>query len=96
MGVKRRLKEWIRGEVGWNTDAYRIDRGMAEEIEKVKEHRVVNHRRGEWARGEAHVNGCENRNGFLWAFLRKYRGVSKAYLQGYLDFLGLLLNERGE
>jgi hypothetical protein len=27
--------------------------------------------------------------------LRKYRGVSKAYLQGYLDFLSLLLNERG-
>jgi hypothetical protein len=38
----------------------------------VKEHRVVNHRQGEWARGEAHVNGCENRNGFLRTFLRKH------------------------
>jgi len=27
--------------------------------------------------------------------LRKHRGVSKTYLQGYLDFLSLLLNERG-
>jgi hypothetical protein len=94
-GVKRKLKEWIRGEVVWNTDEYGIYRGIAKEIEKVKEHRVVNHRQGEWARGEAHVNGCENRNGFLRAFLRKYRGVSKTYLQGYLDFLSLLLNERG-
>jgi hypothetical protein len=94
-GVKRKLKEWIRGEVVWNTDEYGIYRGIAEEIEKVKEHRVVSHRQGEWARGEAHVNGCENRNGFLRAFLRKYRGVSKTYLQGYLDFLSLLLNERG-
>jgi len=41
------------------------------------------------------VNGCENRNGFLRTFLRKHRGVSKTYLQGYLDFLSLLLNERG-
>ena len=49
----------------------------------------------EWARGEAHVNGCENRNGFLRTHLRKHRGVSKEYLQGYLDFLGLLLNEIG-
>jgi hypothetical protein len=94
-GIKKKRKEWIKGEVVWNTDEYGIDRGMAEEVEKVKEHRVVNHRQGEWARGEAHGNGCENRNGFLRAFLRKYRGVSKTYLQGYLDFLSLLLNERG-
>jgi len=35
----------------------------------------------------------ENRNGFLKSFLRRYRGVSKKYLQGYVDFLALLLNE---
>jgi hypothetical protein len=29
-----------------------IYRGIAKEIEKVKEHRVVNHRQGEWARGK--------------------------------------------
>jgi hypothetical protein len=71
-GVKRKLKEWIRGEVVLNTDEYGIYRGIAKEIEKVKEHRVVSHRQGEWARGEAHVNGCENRNGFLRTFLRKH------------------------
>ena len=60
----------------------------------MKEHKVVNHGEREWARGETHVNGCENRNGFLRAFLRRYRGFSKAYLQGYLDFLSLLLNEK--
>ena len=91
--VKVKLKEWIGGEVVLNTDEYTIYQGIGEEIEGVKGHWVVNHSQGEWARGEAHVNGCENRNGFLRTFLRKHRGVSKTYLQGYLDFLSLLLNE---
>ena len=69
-----------------NTDEYTIYQGIAEEVEGVKEHRVVNHNLGEWAKGEAHVNGCENYNGFLQTFLRKHRSVSKTYLQGYLDF----------
>ena len=77
-----------------NTDEYIIYQGIGEEIEAVKEHKVVDHSKGEWARGEAHVNGCEDRNGFLRTFLRKHRGVSKGHLQGYLDFLSLLLNER--
>lgn len=42
------------------------------------------------------MNGCENRNGFLQTFLRKHREVSKGYLQGYSDFLSLLLSERGD
>ena len=63
-GVKMKRKGWIGGEVGVNTDEYVIDQGIAEEIEAVKEHRVVDHRPGEWAKGEAHGNGCENRNGF--------------------------------
>jgi hypothetical protein len=40
------------GEVMLNTDEYVIYQGIAEEIEEVKEHRVVNHHLGEWARGE--------------------------------------------
>jgi hypothetical protein len=88
--VKVKLKEWIGGEVVLNTDEYTIYQGIAEEIKGVKGHWVVTH-----GQGEAHVNGCENRNGFLRTFLRKHRGVSKTYLQGYLDFLSLLLNERG-
>jgi len=95
-GIKVKLKELIAGEVIVNTDEYTIYHGIAEEIEEVKEHRVVNHGNNEWANGEAHVNGCENRNGFLRAFLRRYRGVSKRYLQGYLDFLSLLLNKKGQ
>jgi hypothetical protein len=63
--------------VVWNTDEYGIDRGMAEEIEKVKEHRVVSHRQGEWARGEAHGNGCENRN---LSLLLNERGEWLAFL----------------
>lgn len=94
-GIKVKLKELISGEVIINTDEYTIYEGIAGEIEEVKEHRVVNHEEREWARGKTHVNGCENRNGFLRAYLRRYRGVSKKYLQGYLDFLSLILNEKG-
>ncbi|WP_448593937.1 hypothetical protein [Thermoflexus hugenholtzii] len=88
-------KGWMGGEVVVNTDEHIIDEGIAEEIEAVREHRVVDHRPGRWANGEAPVDGCENRKGFLRTFLRKHRGVSKGYLQGYLGFLSLLLNERG-
>jgi len=94
-GVKVKRKGWIGGEVGVNTDEYVINQGVAEEMEAVKEHRVVDHRPGEWANGGAPMDGCENRKGFLRTFLRKHRGVSKGDGQGYLDFLGLLLNERG-
>ena len=41
---------------------------------------------------DAHVNTCENCHGFVRQWLGKFRGVSKHYLQGYLDFLGLQLN----
>jgi hypothetical protein len=77
-----------------NTDEYSIYEGIIEKITEIREHYVVNHGEREWARGDAHVNGCENRNGFLKGFLRRYRGVSKKYLQGYLDFLALSLNEK--
>ncbi len=60
----------------------------------MKEHRV-DHSKREWMKGEVHVNRCENRDGFLRTYLRRYRGVSKRYLQGYLDFLSLILNEMG-
>ena len=91
--VKVKLSELISDKVIVNTDEYTIYEGIASEIEEVLDHWVVNHGTGEWARGDAHVNGCENRNQFLKAYLRRYRGVSKKYLQGYVDFLALLLNE---
>jgi transposase-like protein len=43
--------------------------------------------------GDGHVNSCENRHSFLRQWLAKFRGVSKHRLQGYLNFLGLLLND---
>jgi len=91
--VKVKLKRLITGPVIVNTDEYSIYKGIVHDIEKVLDHWVVNHSEKEWARGSAHVNGCENRNQFLKAYLRRYRGVSKKYLQGYVDFLSLLLNE---
>jgi hypothetical protein len=90
--MKVKLSGLITGTVIINTDEYTIYEGIAEEIEEVLEHWVVNHGDKEWARGLAHVNGCENRNQFLKAYLRRYREVSKKYLQGYLDLLALLLN----
>lgn len=86
----QRIKVKLSGLI---SDEYTIYEGIADEIEGILEHRVVNHGTGEWARGNAHVNGCENRNQFLKMYLRRYRGVSKKYLQGDVDFLALLLNE---
>ena len=91
--MKVKLSGLITDEVIVNTDEYTIYEGIAEDMGEVLDHWVVNHSEKEWARGCAHVNGCENRNQFLKAYLRRYRGVSKKYLQGYLDFLALLLNE---
>lgn len=39
------------------------------------------------------TNTYENRHSFVRQWLGKFRGVSKHYLQGYLDFLALLLND---
>jgi hypothetical protein len=93
-GFVVKLQRLISGNVIVHTDEYTIYEGIVEKIPEVLEHRVVNHGSGEWAHGDVHVNGCENRNGFLGGYLRRYRGVSKRYLQGYLDFLVFLLNEK--
>jgi hypothetical protein len=73
------------GEVVRNTDEYGIDRGIAEAMEEVKEHRVVNHHQGEWARGEAHGNGCENRNVFA-SFLEE---ISRGFKDVFTRLSGL-------
>lgn len=41
---------------------------------------------------DAHTNSCENRHSFVRQWLAPSSGVSKHHLQGYLDFLALLLN----
>ena len=43
--------------------------------------------------GDAHVNSCENRHSFIRQWLARFRGVSKHYLRGYLDFLSLRQSE---
>ena len=91
--AKVKLKRLIIGPVIVNTDEYSIYEGIVSGIEEVLDHWFVNHSEKEWARGSAHVNGCENRTQFLKAYLRRYRGVSKNYLQDYVDLLSLLLNE---
>ena len=91
-----KLQQLITGNVIVNTDEYTIYEGIAEKIPEVKEHHVINHGNHEWANGDIHVNSCENRNGFIRGYLRRYRGVSKKHLQGYLDFLAFLLNEKDQ
>lgn len=53
-----------------NADDYSIYDGIVGEIEEAVDHWVVNHSTKEWARDSAHVNGCENRNQFLKAYLK--------------------------
>ena len=59
----------------------------------MKEHRFVNHSK-EYAKDGVHVNTAENRHGFLRAWLRKFRGVSKHYLRNYISFFELLFNSK--
>jgi transposase len=95
-GFVGKLQRLISGTVIVNTDEYTIYEGIADKIPEIQEHHIVTHSAYEWAHGDAHVNGCENRNGFIRSYLRRYRGVSKKYLQGYLDFLAFLLNEKDQ
>ena len=91
--MKIKLSKFISVEVILNTDEYTIYKGIMDSVPEIVEHHVVNHGEGKWAIGDIHVNTCENRNQFLRAYLRRFRGVAKKYLQGYLDFLSRVLNE---
>lgn len=88
--VKTEIKNRATGEVVLNTDDYTIYKGITA-LDAVKEHHVVDHSKT-YAKGDVHVNTCENRHSFVRSWLPKFRGVSKWYLQGYLDFFGLTLN----
>ena len=72
------------------TDQYTIYDGI-DEYDGVDAHLAINHSEG-FVVGDAHVNHCENRHSILRGWLRKFRGVAKQRLQGYLDFLSLCLN----
>ncbi|MBP1912511.1 hypothetical protein J2747_001835 [Thermococcus stetteri] len=91
--LKQRVGNLIAGELKVFTDECSIYDSLREGLGVINSHERVNHSEREFARCE-HVNSCENRHGFLRAYLRKYRGVSFRWLQAYLDFLALLLNNR--
>jgi len=90
---KQRVGNLIVGELKVFTDEYFIHDSFKEGLGSIIiSHERVNHSGKEFARGEVHVNTCENKH----SFLRKYRGVSFRWLQDYLDFLALVLNNRWE
>lgn len=73
------------------TDQY----GIYNEIDDrdgIDAHLAIKHD-DHFALGDAHVNHCENRHRFLRSWLRRFRSVSKHYLQQYLDFFALLRND---
>jgi hypothetical protein len=72
----------ISGNVILNTDEYTIYEGIDEKIPEVQEHNMVNPGSGEWTNGDFHVNSCENRNGFIRFYLRRYRRASKKLSSG--------------
>ncbi|MBP1912507.1 hypothetical protein [Thermococcus stetteri] len=70
--LKQRVGNLIAGELKVFTDEYSIYDSLREGLGVISSHERVNHSEREFARCE-HVNSCENRHGFLRAYLRKYR-----------------------
>jgi transposase len=55
-------------------------------------HDYVNHSLREYARGDVHINNCENRASILRRWLSVHRGVSKDNLDTYLSLFQLQRN----
>ncbi|MDT7877430.1 MAG: IS1595 family transposase [Candidatus Caldarchaeales archaeon] len=55
-------------------------------------HDYVNHSMGEYARGDVHINNCENRASILRQWLSVHRGISKDNLNTYLSLFQLQRN----
>jgi transposase-like protein len=55
-------------------------------------HEYVNHSLREYARGEVHINNCENRASLLRPWLSVHRGISKDNLDAYLSLFQLQRN----
>lgn len=65
--------------------------------ERGVDHSTVEHGTGQYAHGIVHINSVEN----LWSTIKRsldgtYRGVSKKYLQMYLDEFVFRYNHRGQ
>ena len=72
------------------TDQYSIYDGI-DESDEIDGHLAINHDE-HYVVDDVHTNSCENRHSFLRSWLRRFRGVSKQHLQGYLNFFSLTLN----
>ncbi len=75
-----------------STDELRSYNGLDQEF---KRHLRVNHGRGEYSRGEAHVNTMES----FWALLKRglggvYQHVSEDHFPKYLDEFAFRFNSR--
>ena len=64
------------------TDCFKVYLSLSEAGYRQE---AVNHSKGEWDRGEAHVNGCENRASLLRPWLVVHRGICKDNLSLYLS-----------
>jgi len=92
--VDEEIAELGDGSVILCTDDYSIYDDI-DEYDEIDAHLAVTHDDA-YVIGDAHVNSCENRHSFIRQWLARFRGVSKHYLQGYLDFLSLLQNETSD
>jgi len=85
------VKSNVDGRVEVYTDEYRIYNGLPK-LDFVIEHERVNHSNGEFARGDASINGCEAIHSWLRVFLRVHRGVNRYNLQLYISFFAFYHN----
>ena len=76
------------------TDDHTIYDGI-DEYDGSEAHLAITHD-DTYVIGDAHANTCENRHRFLRQWLATFRGVSKHHLQGYLNFLSLLLTKSAD
>lgn len=84
--VQDTLKRWVRpGSLVYHDD-YPSYSGLEE---AGYPHEAVCHSRGEYARGEAHINTCEGEFSFYRPFMAVHRGVAKYKLWLYLEAFNL-------
>ena len=79
--VKEAVRNCVEGGSTIYTDeypSYNILDGMG------YVHESVNHSKGEYVRGDVHINNCENRAGLLKRFLRPRNGISKTNTDAYI------------
>jgi len=74
------------------TDSFKAYLGLGEAGYR---HEAVNHSVGEYVRGEAHINSCENRASLLRPWLTVHRGVCKDNLSLYLAAFEVCRRSRG-